>query len=405
MKIKRFFGADVRGVLQQVREIQGPDAVILSNRRMDGGVEIIAAIDYDEAAFLQLSETTIQNEQAPTRPVTPLLPSSAQGVGGRTRFPSIAWMEDPVMAAVRQELQSVRTLLEDQLSQLTWQEHLRRHPNHMIALRELKSMGVTAETARSLIERLPEEALGEDEARRCVLRLLVRDIPKAQDETAELGGGMMLIGTTGVGKTTTLAKLAARFALRHGPSSVALVSVDNYRIGAHEQLLTFGRLLGIPARQARNANELAQILDALAGVRLILVDTAGVGYRDHRLSEQWALLERFQDRLKPHLVLSAAQHPESSEEAVTAFSEFNWAGVIVTKLDEVAHLGSTLSVLAKYHLPLAYTAAGQRVPEDLERACPENLVIQAAAKARHQCKQELQGGDQPMFTKGWGMSW
>jgi flagellar biosynthesis protein FlhF len=188
-----------------------------------------------------------------------------------------------------------------------------------------------------------------------------------------------LVGSTGVGKTTSVAKLAARYALRHGQRSVALVTTDCYRIGAHEQLFTYGRILGVPVQVASSHEELQSTLASLADRRLVLIDTAGMSQRDLRLAEQLATLRDSGFPLRTYLVLNVTTQLNVLDEAVRAFGKAALEGCILTKVDEAASLGGVLSVVAKHRLPLAYVGDGQRVPEDLHPARAHNLVNRAVS--------------------------
>lgn len=377
MKIKRYFAPDMRQAIRKVREAQGPDAVILSNRKVKGGVEIIAAIDYDpdnlpgEAAEAPRSEAPA----AADRPVAEPAPEPAPGP--RRKAPEVVWDEDPALVAMRSEIRELRGLLENQLAHLAWREFSREHPAQAGLLRRLTELGLPRDLCERLIEAVGEQPDAEQAWRRA-LALLAQSLPVTDDDILDKGGIVALIGSTGVGKTTTVAKLAARFALRHGPRSVALISTDSYRIGAHEQLFTYGRILGVPVQVAGDARELANALKSLPDKRLILIDTAGMSQRDLRLSSQFETLRAAGLPIRSYLVLPASTQTAVLEEAVRAFGEIELAGCILTKVDESASLGGALSVVARHRLPLAYVGDGQRVPEDLHPARAHNLVNRAA---------------------------
>jgi flagellar biosynthesis protein FlhF len=208
-------------------------------------------------------------------------------------------------------------------------------------------------------------------------------------DSLDQGGVVALVGATGVGKTTTIAKLAARYALRHGRERVALVTTDSYRIAAHEQLRTYGRILGIPVRIANSHAELSEALKLLSDKDLILIDTAGMSQRDVRLSEQFALLGEAAPNLKTFLVLSTTTHRSGLGEVVKAFGKVKLDGCILTKLDETTSLGGALSTAVEHKLPVAYVSDGQRVPEDIHIARAPNL-IQRAVLVAQQTSQALE---------------
>ena len=385
MKVKRFFAPDMRQAIQKVREDQGPDAVILSNRQVDGGIEIIAALDYDEALFeSQLATGKPAGADVPTPAIdTPDARESvapAQPRQARAAAQAVDWAQDPAIVAMREEIKQLRGLLENQLAHLAWNDRERREPLHTDVMRRLSGM----ELDTALVEKVSAPTLharDDQHAWQLALSELSATLPIADNDFLDQGGVVALVGSTGVGKTTSVAKLAARYVLRHGRRHVALVTTDSYRIGAHEQLMTYGRLLGIPVQVASDKQELRSTLNSLADKRLVLIDTAGMSQRDVRLSEQFATLADSGVPIHTLLVLSATLHPSVLEETIRAFSGVALEGAILTKLDEAASLGGVLSTVIKQHLPLMFVANGQRVPEDLHPARAQGLVQQATELA------------------------
>ncbi|MFW6191077.1 MAG: AAA family ATPase, partial [Thiohalospira sp.] len=188
------------------------------------------------------------------------------------------------------------------------------------------------------------------------------------------GGVVALVGPTGVGKTTSVAKIAARYAMRHGYDQVALVTTDSYRIAAHEQLRTYARILGVPVRVANDADELRTTLDNLADRSLVLIDTAGMSQRDRRLAEQFHTLVTGAPTVQTYAVLAANTQPGGLEETVHAFRGAELDGCVLTKIDESTGLGPALSTIIDQSLPLAFLSDGQRVPEDLHDGGPALLA-------------------------------
>lgn len=377
MKVKRFFAPDMRQAIRLVREAQGADAVILSNRNVDGGVEIISATDYDES-LLENSGL----EAAPQ--TTPAAPAATDTyTAERTPPPgqAVNWSQDPAIVSMKEEISRLRGLLENQLAHLAWGDLDRRQPLYTDVMRRLHNM----ELSTSLIEKISAPAIhARDEAHAWQLALaeLSSTVPVADNDLLDQGGIVALVGSTGVGKTTSIAKLAARYALRHGRRHVALVTTDSYRIGAHEQLMTYGRLLDIPVQVASDHKELRSTLNSLADKRLVLIDTAGMSQRDVRLTEQFTTLADSGMPIRTLLVLSATLHTSVLNETVQAFSAVPVEAAILTKLDEAASLGGVLSAVIKQRLPLMFTTNGQRVPEDMHPARAQDLVQQAAQLAR-----------------------
>jgi flagellar biosynthesis protein FlhF len=444
MKIKRFVAPDMRQAMREVREEQGPDAVILSTRRLDEGIEIIAAVDYDEALVREAARHGAAPAEPPALPVHAAIPpppreprvetpapanrptpaeASARPpvapaadarrsarpaaheehrpVRAEARPPQAtprAQAEAPAPAAdaaaepvpvhplieraaqdtvrMRAELSNLREMLEMQLSSLAWNDMERRQPLHARVLRELTRLGIEADVARALAEELPAQMTPE-QARYLPLGMLSRGLAVSGRGRSDEGGVTALVGPTGVGKTTTLAKLAARAVVRHGASQVALVSTDHYRIGAAAQLEHYGRLLGVRVYPAYDAQSLRQVLELLKGCHTVLVDTAGLAGNDPRLKEQLDALGEAGD-LRVCLVLAANAQAQSLEEAVRAYLPARPHAAILTKLDEAPSLGGALSVLIRHRLALDYTTDGQRVPEDIAAADARLLVCRAA---------------------------
>jgi flagellar biosynthesis protein FlhF len=209
---------------------------------------------------------------------------------------------------------------------------------------------------------------------------LANRIPIKQDGANILdhGGVVAVVGATGVGKTTTVAKLAAHFALRHGRDQVGLISTDCFRVGGQEQLDTFGRVVGVPVLVATNRDKMMLAISQLSSRKLILIDTAGMSQRDLGLSEQLAAFSGPGSRgIQTYLTLSATAQSTITDEVIRAFSIIELAGVIITKTDEAGSLGALISALIRHQLPAAYIGHGQCVPEDIRTACGEDLVATA----------------------------
>jgi flagellar biosynthesis protein FlhF len=245
----------------------------------------------------------------------------------------------------------------------------------------LTELGLAADLATELVTQMPAR-LEADEAQRLALAQLSRRIATMEERWLDHGGIVAMVGPTGVGKTTLIAKLAARWVMRHGPRSLALISADSVRIGAQEQVHTLGRLLGVPAYGIESVRELPQLLDHLGDKRLILIDTAGLSQRDERLRGELTALASAHPRIETTLVLSAAAQAGSIEEAVERFAAGAPQSCVLTKIDEATSLGGTISTLIRSRLPLAYLSDGQRVPEDLSAARAHQLVARAVQLSR-----------------------
>jgi flagellar biosynthesis protein FlhF len=272
-------------------------------------------------------------------------------------------------------------MLETQLATLAWNDLSRRAPTQTELLRQLTVLGLAHDLAGELVSQLPQR-MELAEAYRLALALMARRIETVGESWMEGGGVVAMVGPTGVGKTTLIAKLAARWVLRHGARDIALVSTDSIRIGAQEQIHTLGRLLGVPAYAIDGAADLAETLDQIGDRRLVLIDSAGLSQRDPRLANELETLANASERIETSLVLSAAAQAGAIEEAIERFVPARPTTCMVTKLDEATSLGGTLSALIRTKLPLAYLSDGQQVPEDLSPARSHQLIARAVELSR-----------------------
>ncbi|WP_405228974.1 flagellar biosynthesis protein FlhF [Lentisalinibacter sediminis] len=399
MKIKRFVAPDMRQALRRVREEQGPDAVILSNSRVAEGVEIIAALDYDEALIREalgslraetgsagaVAATEVEDTVAeapapePEAPAGPRLHRALADLAERPAAASPAAAEaNPGLDAVHSDIRGLRELLESQLSSLAWNDYSRRRPGRAQVLRNLSRIGVAPDVAAPIAEQL-EDGDASEHAWQLPLRILAETLPMTEDRLLERGGIAAFVGPTGVGKTTTIAKLAARYAMRHGAEGIALVTTDCYRIGAEEQLATYARILGARMYVAEDGEALAALLQRLGSMDLVLIDTTGMNQRDVGLADQLAALKIEGTPIEVFLTLSATAQEASLDEAVRRFGQLPLAGCALTKIDEAAQLGCALGVLIRHRLPLVYIADGQSVPQDFYLADAKRLWIATQA--------------------------
>ncbi len=379
MKIKRFQAADVRQAIREVRDVLGPDAVILSNTRVDGGIEIVAATDYDESQFrrqAQVETASIQAQQPPRVEINPTPDTYAHEQPQAAPKQNI-WSQEPTLVQMRKEIAGLRNMLQNQLSDLTWKDMERQNPTQVQLLKRFMQMGIDVELAKSITAKMHGIDDLETAWRHC-LGSLASQIQLTEEDILTQGGIYALVGPTGVGKTTTIAKLAARCALKHGARQVALITTDCYRIGGQEQLRTYARILGVPVRVARTHAELTETLNDLLDRRFILIDTAGMNQRDIRLTEKFAVIKQQSPRVKTYLTMSANTQASAMDDIIHAYSHLNLSGCVLTKTDEASSLGGAVSALVRHHLPLAYVANGQQVPEDLSLARPNTLVNQAS---------------------------
>ncbi len=454
MNIKRFIAPDMRRAIQQVRSEHGPDAVILSSRSTDGGVEIIAAVDYDQDLLARMlpglaggtgatgatggagvsgarrskaGEGAAAGDEdldgrdgavaaAGTHPAdapdAPDAPDAAGGAGATGAAGGAGTAESvveaapeekarvdaareeagrvdagrvdagrvdatPALAAMQSELKLLKGMLREQFSRLTWADLNTFDPERALLQRKVEALDLSP----ALVEALVSEAEHREEPARAwrdVVFGLGRRLQVLREDPLDHGGVFALVGPTGVGKTTTIAKLAARHCLRYGADSLALITLDNYRVGAQRQLDAFGAILGVPVRRAQTAQALETLLDDVADRRLVLIDTAGLAPADPRLEDCLEQLECAAG-IQRYLVLAATMQAGVMRDAAERFGVGGLAGIVLTKLDEVRGLGPALSVLIETGLPVAWLSEGQRVPEDLRLARVAYLLKWAAA--------------------------
>ena len=381
----------MRHVLRRVREDQGPDAVILSNRRVDEGIEVIAAIDYDAALVRHALGNDVDRDSASESDALARLAeddhSSSEKIADamvrepeilstnlQPADPSVHSIDGESLHSVKDELSSLRGLLESQLSGLVWKETNERSPMRAQMLRNLARIGIAPDIANTVVDRL-EPVTDVRSLWHAPLSALAQMLPITDDDLLTQGGTIALIGPTGVGKTTTIAKIAARFAMQNGEDEIALVSADSYRIGAKEHLMAFANIIGAKVYSASTPGELTELLVRLAHKRLVLIDTEGRSPRDRDLANRLAAYGRNAEKVRFYLTLSASAQEAAFDEAITQFRQVPLEGCIVTKIDEAAKLGGVISALIRHELPTSWLSDGQRIPDDLHPAARKKLWL------------------------------
>lgn len=472
MNVKKFTAATSRDALRKVREALGPDAVILSNRPVDGVVEILA-LDNDDVAAL--ASPAIEEPQAPSfqafdsdfdpepvfsrapaafapaapeprqpapRAAAPKLDAFAgQPYVERRAAPAVAAIEAETpptyvnrrapaqeagidMAAMTQmmsaaiasakesaalemsgmmnEIRAMRGLMETQLAELSWNATAQREPQKAAVLREMLAAGFSATLARYLIDKMPATKDAAD-ALRWIKTVLARNLTTIanEDDLLNRGGVFALVGPTGVGKTTTTAKLAARCVMRHGPDKLALITTDAYRIGGHEQLRIYGKILGVMVHSVKDEADLRIALKELRNKHTVLIDTIGMSQRDQMVTEQVAMLSESGADVKRLLCLNATSTNETLNEVVRAYQGSSLAGCIMTKLDEAASIGNVLDVVIRQKLNLHYISNGQRVPEDLHLA-DRAMLVDRAFRNNRAASAQFGDADLPMMMAAAG---
>jgi flagellar biosynthesis protein FlhF len=481
MKVKRIFAPDMRQAMRRVREEIGPDAVIVSNHRVAGGVEIVVAREEEyEAAQAELQRERARRREEQVRILTAgrqtreskpersrdqaldaelerarldlarareglarpevsrnanrqlesgedeELQSILESLRARQRERAAAGLDDetPLRSAkprppvrpdpapeprlaeqdlirnMQDEIHQLRAMLEQQLSApqpsaapAPVRQEMAMPDAGFAAFdapesglkgqlgRRFQRLGLGERLSRSLLASI-EPDLAIDKAWRNALARLADSIPVIGEELIERGGMIAFLGPTGVGKTTTIGKLAARYVLQHGSSSLALVTTDSFRIAAHEQLKTFGRILDVPVRVVDENHSLEEVLQSLKGKRLVLIDTAGMNAQDPAGQLQLEMLESVSMRIKKLLVLSCSSQRQLLESAWQTYSRLGLQGCVLSKMDESGSLGEALTLAVEKQMPIAYVADGQKIPDDIGLARRHDLVSRAVVTAQ-----------------------
>lgn len=409
MQVKRFFAADMRQAMKLVRDELGAEAAIIGNRRIAGGVELTAALDYklsalaprvpnveleDELRKTQSRIVTAQAElgnrhesEAHTNrqlfaglPLTAAEPLIEPRVEEPARPPVAAapqpGVDQRLFDSMRSELNGLRELLEVQLGSLAWTQLQGSRPQQANLWRRLQRIGLSGPLSRDLLA-LTGDIEEPRQAWRMLLAHLARMIVTPQVEPLEEGGVIAMVGPAGMGKTTTLAKLAARYVLKYGAQNIALVSMDSFRIGAQEQLKTLGRILNVSVTHIDPGQSLGQALEPLLRKRVVLIDTAGLQASDPALRLQLESLAGRGIRARNYLVLATTSQKQVLTAAYHSYKRCGLSGCILTKLDESASLGEVLSLAIDHELPVAYLTDGPRIPDDLHLPRKHQLVTRA----------------------------
>ena len=458
MTVRRFTAPTAREALRRVKEELGPDAIVVANKPVPGGVEITAMSadsldalsastparrvsvqpaaptkslldEFQEDYTVSLSAKAhsqvpfrswqpvaamaeLPNEAArprlrplPTRPEgvdsslrseTP--PNNASGATSWGAGAALATSSQPQVAQLMAEMQSIKSLLERQLAGFAWGEMSRQNPAQAMLLAEMLDAGFSSALARRLVEEMPNDMAPID-GRKWLVNAINRRLRTltGDNDLIDQGGVFALVGPTGVGKTTTTAKLAARCVVRYGAERMALLTTDGYRIGAHEQLRIYGRILGVPVHVVRDSDDLRRTLVELRDKHMILIDTVGMSQRDRMVAEQAAMLTRAGE-VKRLLLLNAGSRGDTLDDVVRAYSGEELAGCVLTKVDEAASLGPALDAVIRHGLLLAYVANGQRVPEDMHLPNRNYLLHRAFKQPVATSPHRLQGSDVGMMA-------
>jgi flagellar biosynthesis protein FlhF len=476
MKIRRFFGKDMREALKQVKDELGGDAVIMSNKKVVGGVELVAAVDKETEMTRPIPTISLGRRSKNTPTLSEIIgddgPDSLKALlekqhAGKlldensdgfdyTAFPNAAhtqqrraestyssatmsrnhprasqayadsqqseqrlreaelthpYARTPVTKAVEDftmnedfadsqasdlfshdssiapnddlesiklELASIRNVLQYQVNGLSDEKSKRKNPTHYFLGNKLLGMGISEKLVAQLVSFLPPQS-NETEGWDYLLKLISNRLHIGGNDILQQSGIVALVGATGTGKTTTVAKLAAKYAQKYGANEVAMITIDTYRIAAFEQLATYGKIIGCTVKKAQTSEDLAHILYQLRHKKLVLIDTAGFSQRDARLVTQLNDYEKETTaNIKKYLVLPAGAQYQVLHQTIQAYKDISLTGCIFSKLDESYSLGEALSVVIENDLRLSYVTDGQRVPEDIKLADSKNLIMVAS---------------------------
>lgn len=366
MKLKRFIASDMNKALRKVKEALGDDAVILSNHSVEGGVEVVAAIDYDDSVISRNLPAEVEN--------TVKKPSVNRPALSQNKYSDL---ED-----VRQEVRYLRELIENQLSGFAWQNISHYKSMEMILIKRLTQLGFDINVSERMVKTV-SETKDQQKAWLSLLANLLNEISFQTPDILISGGVYAFVGPTGVGKTTTIAKIAARFTLQYGAENIGLVTMDGYRIAAVEQLVTFAKILGVNVNVAHNSDSLQTTLSKLSDKKLVLIDTAGMNPKDIRVHQQFEILNNTDTPISATLVVSATSQHHVLENIYKHYKKYNIENIIVTKLDESESIGAPLSLLLNNKIPLAYLSNGQRVPEDLQQANNQTVIQYLISSQEH----------------------
>jgi flagellar biosynthesis protein FlhF len=470
MTVKRFFGDSAREALRKVKAALGPEAIVVSNKAVPGGVEIMAmsadsldALSRQEGApnshavppaptFTPSVNVPVEDdysvslsakaraplpfqpwqpprqesaaapvvppggERVKPRPLPPKTPNvqvidrapdAAAALDQAAREIGLSGMTGGIDSGVQvkqlmSEMQSIKSLLERQLAGFAWGDMTRHAPAKAQLLGEMLEAGFSGLLSRRLIEDMPDNLELQD-GRKWLTSAVNRRLRTltSENDLIERGGVFALVGPTGVGKTTTTAKLAARCVVRYGAEKLALLTTDGYRIGAHEQLRIYGRILGVPVHVVRDSEDLRRTLADLRGKHMVLIDTVGMSQRDRMVAEQAAMLTRAGE-VRRLLLLNATSRGDTLDDVIRSYAGEDLAGCILSKVDETASLAPALDAVVRHGLLLAYVANGQRVPEDLHLPNRNYLLHRAfkqpTEQSVHRLKEEEVGLVMPVSS-------
>jgi len=432
MNIKRFFGKNSRQALNKVRMALGEDAIIISNRAVEGGNEIMAVSEAEIHAATEPDKAQLSHQvpEAPMMPPSmaapvqaiqdeaptdfdnaPTLLSVLQGNQPQIESPSLDGLDMDAVPETAQattldvtdrgakhpsqpqqddlsetiqyllaEMRDMRNQVNAQFTAMHWNNQLQSDPVKSKVISALLSAKYSAALSRKITDKLPPK-LDQTGALAWTKNVLSNNLQVVEDEETlfNQGGVYAIVGPTGVGKTTTTAKIAARYVMKYGTESLGLITTDGYRVGGHEQLRIYGKILGVMVHAVKDEDDLKIALNELKNKRMILIDTVGISQRDQMVTEQIDMLSKTGMPIQKLLCLNATCTGETLSDVIKTYKGRAMDGCIITKLDEAASSGSVLDVVIREKIKLYYTTHGQRVPEDIGIADKQALVSQSLA--------------------------
>jgi flagellar biosynthesis protein FlhF len=406
MNVKRIVAKTSREAMRQLRDALGPDAIILANRAVEGGVEVLA-LAAEDIASMAPPVVEAPATSAPAKTPAAVVQDETEAAPAvtikrrlveRVAVPSADSTQ--LAQSVISEIKTMQMRLESQLADLAWRDLPGRDPAGAAVMRDMLAAGFSATLARELLEAMPKGDV--EQAQSWTKNTLMNRLQVMQSETDMLDGGgvFALMGPTGAGKTTTTAKLAARFVVRHGADKLALLTTDSYRIGGHEQLRIYGKILGVAVHAVRDAADLRLALSELRNKHTVLIDTVGMSQRDQAVAEQVEMLCQAGKPIKRLLLLNATSHGDTLDEVVQAYRTRGLDGCILSKIDEAASLGPALDCAIRHQLCVHYLATGQRVPEDLHLANRQYLIHRAFKARTHASPWQLDDSELAFALSG-----
>jgi len=381
MKIKRFFATNSREALKLVRQELGADAVIISNNSVDGGNEILAFASHDMASMIAPSSSQSKVAQQPTQSVNEIKAQEVFSILTNKTEPSqkplTASINKPAMPAplapetmqisqMMEQMRQMQSNFESRFNELSWRETQRTEPGKKEVFKTMVGAGFGAQLSRHISDRLPVDC-SDNKLVNWLKNAISQNIPAHTDESALLdqGGIFAFIGPTGVGKTTTIAKIAARYVMKHGTGKLALITTDSYRIGGHDQLRSYGKILGVMVHAVKDEADLKLALEEFKDKHTILIDTAGVSQRHQMVEEQSNMLRNASSNIQKILCLNASCHLDTLTDVAQAYGKTGLSGCIITKADEAMSFGGVLDVVIKDQIKVYYVTNGQSVPDDI----------------------------------------